>query len=97
MNSIPAPIWGISSSYKDMDACLRGRHPGSAGAGGVGGCRCCGIRMKKFGTNLAGGFDVALPVVHGTNVEDGTLMGQLEMLGVPYAACDVASSAARDG
>ena len=38
-------------------------------------------------------FDIALPVVHGTNVEDGTLMGLLEMLGVAYTGCDVTSSA----
>lgn len=49
--------------------------------------------MKKFGSNTVAAFDVALPVVHGTNVEDGTLMGYLETLGVPYAACDVLSSA----
>ncbi len=48
---------------------------------------------KKFGNNVMATFDVAIPVVHGTNVEDGTLMGMLEMLGVPYAACDVTSSA----
>ena len=48
---------------------------------------------KKFGNNLVGSFEVALPAVHGTNVEDGTLMGYLEMLGIPYAACDVMSSA----
>ncbi|MGN0171701.1 MAG: D-alanine--D-alanine ligase family protein [Acutalibacteraceae bacterium] len=49
--------------------------------------------MKKFGNNVVDSFEVALPVVHGTNVEDGTLMGYLEMLGVPYASCDVTSSA----
>lgn len=49
--------------------------------------------MKKFGNNIVASFEVALPVVHGTNVEDGTLMGFLEMLGVPYASCDVTSSA----
>lgn len=48
---------------------------------------------KKFGNNVIDRFDVAIPVVHGTNVEDGTLMGMLEMLGVPYAGCDVTSSA----
>lgn len=37
--------------------------------------------------------DVALPVVHGTNVEDGTLQGYLQTLGLPYAGCDVLSSA----
>jgi len=49
--------------------------------------------MKKFGNNVVAEFEVALPVVHGTNVEDGTLMGFLEMLGVPYASCDITSSA----
>ncbi|MBQ9414308.1 MAG: D-alanine--D-alanine ligase [Clostridia bacterium] len=49
--------------------------------------------MKRFGNNVVGTFEVALPVVHGTNVEDGTLMGYLEMLGVPYASCDVTASA----
>ena len=48
---------------------------------------------KKFGNNTVAVFDVAIPVVHGTNVEDGTLMGMLEMLNVPYASCDVTSSA----
>ncbi len=38
-------------------------------------------------------IDVAVPVVHGTNVEDGTIQGWLETLGVPYAGCDVTSSA----
>ncbi len=38
-------------------------------------------------------IDVALPVVHGTNVEDGTLQGYLHTLGLPYAGCDVLSSA----
>lgn len=47
----------------------------------------------KFGKAVVGSFEVAIPVVHGTNVEDGTLMGYLEMLNVPYAACDVTASA----
>ena len=37
--------------------------------------------------------DVALPVVHGTNVEDGALQGFLETLNLPYAGPDVLSSA----
>ena len=49
--------------------------------------------MKKFGNNVVAEIDVALPVVHGTNVEDGTLMGYLEMLGLPYVGCDVMSAA----
>ena len=37
--------------------------------------------------------DVAMPIVHGTNVEDGALQGFLQTLGVPYTGCDVLSSA----
>ncbi len=48
---------------------------------------------KRFGNNVVASFEVAIPAVHGTNVEDGTLMGMLEMLNVPYTGCDVASSA----
>ena len=38
-------------------------------------------------------FDVAFPVVHGTNCEDGTLQGLLEVCDIPYVGCDVMSSA----
>lgn len=48
---------------------------------------------KKFGNNILSEVDVALPVVHGTNVEDGTLQGYLHHIGIPYAGCDVFSSA----
>jgi len=37
--------------------------------------------------------DVAMPVVHGTNVEDGALQGYLETLNLPYCGPDVLSSA----
>lgn len=47
----------------------------------------------RFGKAVIASFEVAVPVVHGTNAEDGTLMGYLEMLNVPYAACDVTASA----
>ncbi|MDO4562811.1 MAG: D-alanine--D-alanine ligase family protein [Clostridia bacterium] len=51
------------------------------------------VRPKKFGGNAVAYADIFLPVVHGTNVEDGTLAGFLEMIGAPYCGCDVASSA----
>ncbi|MBQ3054429.1 MAG: D-alanine--D-alanine ligase [Clostridia bacterium] len=38
-------------------------------------------------------MDVAIPVVHGTNVEDGSIQGWLETLNIPYTGCDVTSSA----
>lgn len=34
-------------------------------------------------------IDVVLPVVHGNNVEDGTLAGYLDTVGIPYAASHV--------
>lgn len=38
-------------------------------------------------------IDIAFPIVHGTNVEDGTLQGYLKMFNLPYVGCDVTSSA----
>lgn len=46
-----------------------------------------------FGKGLVDTIDVAFPVVHGTNVEDGTLQGYFQSFGIPYAGCDVTSSA----
>ncbi len=37
--------------------------------------------------------DVAFPVVHGTNCEDGTIQGFFEFLGLAYVGCDILSSA----
>lgn len=49
--------------------------------------------MKKFGKNTAIEIDVAFPVVHGTNVEDGALQGFLKTVGIPFVGCDVTASA----
>ncbi len=49
--------------------------------------------MKKLGNNVIGSIDVAFPIVHGTNVEDGTLQGYLQTLGLPYVGSDVLASA----
>ena len=38
-------------------------------------------------------IDVAFPVVHGTNCEDGTIQGLFEFLNLPYVGCDIISSA----
>ncbi len=49
--------------------------------------------LKKFGKNTQIDIDIAFPVVHGTNVEDGALQGYLKTLGVPFVGCDVTASA----
>ena len=38
-------------------------------------------------------IDVAFPLMHGAYAEDGTVQGQLEMLGLRYVGCGVTSSA----
>lgn len=38
-------------------------------------------------------IEVAFPVVHGTNCEDGTIQGYFEYLRLPYVGCDILSSA----
>lgn len=48
---------------------------------------------KAFSKDVIDYIDIAFPVVHGTNVEDGTLQGYLKMLNLPYVGCDVLSSA----
>lgn len=55
------------------------------------------VVMKTEGGFLNKGksyvIDVAFPVVHGTNCEDGTIQGFFEYLGLPYVGCDIISSA----
>lgn len=38
-------------------------------------------------------IDCAIPVLHGKNGEDGTIQGMLELAGIPFVGCDLASSA----
>ncbi len=53
-----------------------------------------GMGMNAF---IAGGrtlrIDVVFPVLHGTNGEDGTIQGLLEMADVPYVGCAPMTSA----
>jgi D-alanine-D-alanine ligase len=44
-------------------------------------------------SRTAARFDVAMPLVHGSNGEDGTLQGVFELAGIAYCGCDVASAA----
>lgn len=79
-------------SYKDIDAllsqCSHVLVSSEGGAGLLFDAKGGFSRRKEVAR-----FDVAFPIVHGTNGEDGSLQGFFEMLGVPYAGCDVISSA----
>ena len=46
-----------------------------------------------FGSDVLTRLDVVIPVLHGSNVEDGIFEGVLQTIGIPYAGCDVLASA----
>lgn len=78
-------------SFKDMDVLLK---------------RCYKVAVVKtekevqvvrcpatlFGKNVINTIDVAFPIVHGTNCEDGTLAGFLNLLDLPYVGPDIMGS-----
>ena len=49
--------------------------------------------MFKSQPKVAAALDVVIPVRHGSNGEDGTFQGVLQSIGIPFAGCDVLSSA----
>ena len=51
------------------------------------------LDQKKFKKIPDVVIDLAFPVVHGTNCEDGTMAGYFEFLGLPYISCDIISAA----
>ena len=79
---------GKIEAYTDIDKLLKSskRVSLSRSAGRV------QLVYEKKARSIAD-LDVALPVVHGTNVEDGTIQGYLQLLGLPYGGCDILSSA----
>ncbi|MFB7763901.1 D-alanine--(R)-lactate ligase [Streptomyces xiamenensis] len=48
------------------------------------------LERGRYGTVA---LDAVLPVLHGTHGEDGAIQGLLELSGIPYAGCDIQSSA----
>ena len=78
-------------SFRDMDVLLK---------------RCYKVAVVKtenevqvvrcpatlFGKNVINTIDVAFPIVHGTNCEDGTLAGFLNLLDLPYVGPDIMGS-----
>lgn len=50
------------------------------------------IPSKRFSNNIVGKVDIAFPIVHGTNCEDGTIQGLFEILRLPYVGSDILAS-----
>ena len=54
------------------------------------------VLQKKKGLlkSVVKEIDIAFPIVHGTNVEDGTLQGYLQTIGIPFVGSNVYASVA---
>lgn len=52
-----------------------------------------GLLVLQDGRYETIALDVVLPVLHGKQGEDGAIQGLLELSGIPYAGCDIQSSA----
>lgn len=50
------------------------------------------VKLNGLFKSVVETIDIAFPIVHGKGVEDGTLVGYLETLGIPYVGCDVLAS-----
>lgn len=51
------------------------------------------VKKSLFGGNIVTKLDVVIPVLHGSNGEDGIFEGVLESIGIPFAGCNTFSSA----
>ena len=83
---------GDIEAYKDIKGLLAKSYPVTIARNG-GRIKILRLEHKLFKNPLVSYVDVAFPIVHGTNVEDGTVAGYLNLLGVPYVGCDILSSA----
>ena len=52
------------------------------------------LQSKGLFKNVVKEIDIAFPIVHGTNVEDGVLQGYLQSVGIPYVGPNVYAAAA---
>ena len=50
------------------------------------------LQNKRFPHNVITDIDIAFPIVHGTNVEDGVLQGYLQSIGIPFVGGNVYAS-----
>lgn len=77
--------------YKDMDVLLKRSYKVSVVNDGksVKVMRC---PAPWIGKRVLNTIDVAFPIMHGTNGEDGTIAGFLNMLGIPYVGPDILAS-----
>ena len=86
------PDIGKIESYRDIPALLK-RSQRVIMVNDGGRVQLAPYPAKMFGGQKPVAIDIAFPVVHGTNVEDGALQGYLKTVGIPFVGPDVTSSA----
>lgn len=47
------------------------------------------LQSKKGLKRIINTIDIAFPIVHGANIEDGTLVGYLSLIGLPFVGSDI--------
>ena len=85
-------VVGKIESYRDIPALLK-RSQRVIMVNDGGRVQLVPYPAKMFGGQKPLAIDIAFPVVHGTNVEDGALQGYLKTVGIPFVGPDVTSSA----
>lgn len=83
---------GNIESYRDIEGLLK-KSQRVIMVNDSGKTKLVSYPFKRFGKNMEIDVDMAFPVVHGTNVEDGGLQGFFKTLGLPFVGCDVTASA----
>lgn len=77
--------------YKDMDVLLKRSYKVAVVNDGknINVVRC---PAPLIGKKVLNTIDIAFPIVHGTNVEDGTMAAFFNLLGIPYVGPDILAS-----
>ncbi len=79
-------------TYKNVEALKASAHPVTLVSEGGNVClKHLDNKMFKKREDIR--INVAFPIVHGTNCEDGAVSGLCEMLRLPYVGCDILSAA----
>lgn len=78
-------------SFKNMDVLLKRCYKVCVVNDGKG-VKVMRCPAPFIGRRVLNTIDVAFPIVHGTNVEDGTLAGFLNLLDIPYVGPDIMAS-----
>lgn len=77
--------------YQDMEVLLKRSYKVSVVNDGKG-VKVMRCPAPWIGKRVLNTIDVAFPIMHGTNGEDGTIAGFLNLLGIPYVGPDILAS-----